>query len=117
MSEGSTHQSSKVSEHPHRVVLSLSLQGSVLVVVLALLLWAILTFGSNFIAAESRPLATLTAVAHPEIACSEPQASEKGVLPADGGEGADSYHRCFAKEWPHTTTSRQPGGGAGERAH
>ena len=107
-----------MSEHPHRiVVLRLSLQGSVLVVVVALLLWAILTFGSNGVTAERRPLATLTAFSHPKIACFEGQASEKGALPGDGGEGADSYHRCSAKEWPHMTTSRQPGGGAGERAH
>lgn len=106
-----------MSEHPDRVVvLRLSLQGSVLVLVVALLLWGILTFGGQGVVAERHSLAAVRAPT-PPIGCSVPQASESGALPGDGGEGADSYYRCSAKEWPHTTTSRQPGGGAGERVH
>jgi hypothetical protein len=106
-----------VSEPPHRVVvLRLSLEGLVLVVVVALLLWGILTFGGQGVVPERHSLAAVRAPT-PPIGCSVAQASESGALPDDGGEGADSYYRCSAKEWPHMTTSRQPGGGAGERAH
>ena len=106
-----------MSEHPDRVVvLRLSLQGSVLVLVVALLLWGILTIGSQGMVTERHSLAVVRAPT-PPIGCSVPQASESGALPGDGGEGAEHYRRCSAKEWPHTTTSRQPGRGAGERAH
>jgi hypothetical protein len=106
-----------VSEHPDRVVvLRLSLQGSGLVLVMALLLWGILTFGSQGVVTERHSLAAVRAPT-PPIGCSVPQVSESGSLPGDGGDGADSYYRCSAKEWPHTITSRQPGGGAGERVH
>ena len=106
-----------MSEHPHRVVLlRLSLQGSVLVLVVALLLLGILAIGDQGVVTERHSLAAVRAPT-PPIGCSVPQASESEALPGDGGEGADSYYRCSAKEWPHTTTSRQPGGGAGERIH
>ena len=53
-----------MSERPNRlVVLRLSLEGPVLVVVVALLLWGILTFGSQGVAAERHHLSALTAPA------------------------------------------------------
>jgi hypothetical protein len=107
----------EASEHPHRVVvLRLSLQGSVLVLVVALLLWGILTIGGQGVVTERHSLAVVRAPT-PPIGCSVPQASKSGALPGGGGEGADSYYRCSAKQWPHTTTSRQPGRAAGERVH
>jgi hypothetical protein len=106
-----------VSEHPHRVaLLRLSLQGSVLVLVVALLLLGILAIGGKGVVTERHSLAAVRAPT-PPIGCSLPQAPQSGAQPGDGGEGADSYYRCSAKEWPHTTTSRQPGGGDGERVH
>jgi hypothetical protein len=64
-----------VSEQPHRlVVLRLSLEGSVLVVVVALLLWGILTIGSQGAAAERHSLSALTALAPSTAGSAAPQA-------------------------------------------
>ena len=106
-----------MSEQPHRlVVLRLSLEGSVLVVVVALLLWGILTFGRQGVAAERHSLSALTAPAPSIAGSAAPQASPKGAPTADGSECVE-YQRCLpAKEWPHMSTSRQPGGGGTERA-
>jgi hypothetical protein len=106
-----------VSDHPHRlVVLRLSLEGSVLVVVVALLLWGILTFGSQGVAAERHSLSPLTAPAPSIAGSAAPQASPKGVATGDGSECVEDQRCPPAKEWPHMTTSRQPGGGGTERA-
>ena len=107
-----------MSEQPHRlVVLRLSLEGSVLVVVVALLLWAILTFGRQGVAAERHSLSALTAPAPSIAGSAAPQASRKGGATGDGSEECVEDQRCPpAKEWPHMTTSRQPGGGGTERA-
>jgi hypothetical protein len=110
-----------VSERPHRlVVLRLSLEGSVLVVVVALLLWAILTFGRQGVAAERHSLSALTVPAPSTAGSAAPQASlkgGKGGATGDGSEECVEDQRCPpAKGWSHMTTSRQPGGGGTERA-
>jgi hypothetical protein len=105
-----------VSEPSHRVVLRLSLEGSVLALVLAMLLWGIIIFGSKSVATERYSLAAGIAPAS-LVVCSAPQASEKGAATGDESTGADYYNRCSAKKWPHTTTSRHPGVVAAERAH
>ena len=106
-----------MSEQPHRlVVLRLSLEGSVLVVVVALLVWGIPTFGSQGVAAERHPLSALIAPAPPTAGSAAPQASRKGGATGDGSECAEDRRCPPAKEWPHVTTSRQPGGGGAERA-
>jgi hypothetical protein len=107
-----------VSEQPHPlvVVLRLSVQGSVLMVVLALLLWGILTFGSKGVATERQSLPALIAPSLSIAGSAAPQASRKGVATGDGSECVEDQRCPPAKEWPHTTTTRQPGGGGGERA-
>ena len=107
-----------MSEQPHRlvVVVRLSLEGSVLVVVVALLLWGILTFGSKAVATERHSLAALIVPAPSIAGSAAPQASRNGAATCEVSECVE-HHRCPpAKEWPHTTTSRQPGGGGTERA-
>jgi hypothetical protein len=108
-----------VSEHPHRlvVVLRLSLQGSVLVVVVALLLWGILTFGSQAVATERHSLSALIGPAPSIAGSAAPQASRRKGAPTGEVSECVEDQRCPpAKEWPHTTTTRQPGGGGKERA-
>jgi hypothetical protein len=106
-----------VSEHPRRVVvLRLSLQGSVLMVVVALLLWGILTFGSKAVATERHSLSALIGPAPSIAGSAAPQASRRKGAPTGEVSECVEDHRCPAKEWPHTTTTRQPGGGGGERA-
>jgi hypothetical protein len=106
-----------VSEQPHRlVVLRLSLEGSVLVVVVALLLWGILTIGSQGVAAERHSLSALTVPAPSTAGSAAPQASLKGVATGDGSECVEDQRCPPAKGWSHMTTSRQPGGGGTERA-
>jgi hypothetical protein len=106
-----------VSEQPHRlVVLRLSLEGSVLVVVVALLLWGILTFGSQGVAVERHSLSALTVPAPSTAGSAAPQASRKGGATGDGSECVEDQRCPPAKGWSHMTTSRQPGGGGTERA-
>ena len=107
-----------MSEQPHRlVVLRLSLEGSVLVVVVALLLWGILTIGSQGVAAERHSLSALTVPSPSTAGSAAPQASLKGAPTGDGSEEYVEDQRCPpAKGWPHMSTSRQPGGGGTERA-
>jgi hypothetical protein len=103
-----------LNEQPHRVVVvRLSLEGSVVLV--ALLLWRIFTLGSKGVAIESQSLSALIAPAPSIAGSAAPQASRKGAGTGDVSECVEG-HRCLAKEWPHTTTSRQPGAGGGERA-
>jgi hypothetical protein len=105
-----------LNEQPHRVVVvRLSLEGLVLVVVLALLLWGILTFGSKGVATERQSLSALIAPAPSIAGSAAPQASRKEAAMGDVSKCVEDS-RCLAKEWPHTTTTRQPGGGGGERA-
>ena len=107
-----------MSERPHRlVVLRLSLEGSVLVVVVALLLWGILTFGSQGVAAERHSHSALRAPAPSIAGSAAPQASRsKGAATGEGSECVEDQRCPPAKEWPHMSTSRQPGGGGTERA-
>jgi hypothetical protein len=106
-----------VSEQPHRlVVLRLSLEGSVLVVVVALLLWGILTIGSQGVAAERHSLSALTVPAPSTAGSAAPQASRKGGATGDGSECVEDQRCPPAKGWSHMSTSRQPGGGGTERA-
>ena len=106
-----------MSEQPHRlVVLRLSLEGSVLVVVVALLLWGILTFGHQGVAAERHSLSALTAPAPSIAGSAAPQASRKGEATGDGSECVEDQRCPPAKGWSHMSTSRQPGGGGTERA-
>jgi hypothetical protein len=87
-----------------------------LMVVVALLLWAILTLGSKAIATERHSLSALIGPAPSIAGSAAPQASRrKGAAMGEVSECVEDQ-RCPAKEWPHTTTTRQPGGGGAERA-
>jgi hypothetical protein len=89
-------------------------------VVVGLLVWGIFTLGSRGAVAAERHSLSMLIAPEPSIAgAAAPQASRrKGGPTADGSEECVEDNGCPppAKEWPHTSTTRQPGAGGQERA-
>jgi len=97
----------------YRIVVRLLLEGLGLALVLAFVVWAIITFGSQSVAVETHSPVAGTAPTY-AVVCSALERSQKGAAPPTASvEGAD----CLAKAWPHTTTSRRPGARVAEQEH
>ncbi len=104
----------QVSQQRRRIVVRLLLEGLVLALVLAVVLWAILTLGRQSVAVETHSTASGTIPTY-AVECSALEASHKGAAPPTAGvEGADCP---AAKAWSRATTSRRPGAGVAEQGH
>ncbi len=90
------------------MVTRLLVEGLVLALVLMFGLWGIVALGSQTVVRE-RHYSPMAQSAPKYVAvCDAPDTSKKGAaLGVAGDEGGD----CPPKDWPHTTTSRQPGAG------
>jgi hypothetical protein len=98
-----------VKRHRAHIVVRLLVEGLVLSLVLMFGLWGIVALGSQTVVREthSSPMAQSAPKKYAAV-CHAPDTSKKGAaaLGAAGGGGD-----CPPKDWPHTTTSRQPGAG------
>jgi hypothetical protein len=88
------------------MVVRLLVEGLVLSLVLMFGLWGIVALGSQTVARETHPPMVQSAPKY-VASCHAPDTSKKGAALGTTGEGGD----CPAKDWPRTTTSRQPGAG------
>jgi hypothetical protein len=100
-----------VKGHRAHIVVGLLVEGLVLSLVLMIGLWGIVALGSQTVVRETHysPMAQSAPKKYVAV-CHAPDTSKKGaalLLGAAGDEGGD----CPPKDWPHTTTSRQPGAG------
>ena len=87
----------------------LLVEGLVLSLVLMGGLWGIVALGSKTVVRETHSPTMAQSAAKYVALCHGPDTSKKGaaLLGAAGEVGGD----CPPKDWPHTTTSRQPGTG------
>ena len=93
--------------HRAHIVVGLLVEGSVLALVMMVWLWGIVALGSQTVVRETHSPMAQSAPKYVAV-CHAPDTSKKGAaLGAAGDEGRD----CPPKDWPHTTTSRQPGTG------
>ena len=110
--------SSKVSHHqgrPKRIVLSLSAQGSILVLFLAFGWWGIMTLGSHSLASQTDSLGAMgepVYVAGCPVAASTPETSSAG-----GGVGKKNDGGWSEEGLYHSVTSRRPGAGPSGHAY
>jgi hypothetical protein len=97
-----------VKGHRAHIVVGLLVEGLVLSLVLMIGVWGIVALGSQTVVRETHSLMAQSAPKY-VAACHAPDTSKKGaaLLGAAGDEGGE----CPPKDWPHTTTSRQPGAG------
>jgi hypothetical protein len=97
-----------VKGHRAHIVVRLLVEGSVLALVLMIGLWGIVALGSQTVVRETHSPMAQSAPKYVAV-CHAPDTSKKGaaLLGAAGDEGGE----CPPKDWPHTTTSRQPGAG------
>ena len=84
----------------------LLVEGLVLSLVLMGGLWGIVALGSKTVVRETHSPMAESAPKYVAV-CHAPDTSKKGAALGATGEGGD----CPPKDWPHTTTSRQPGAG------
>ena len=87
-------------------MVGLLVEGLVLSLVLMVWLWGIVALGSQTVVREAHSPMAQSAPKYVAV-CHAPDTSKKGAALGVAGEGGD----CPPKEWPHTTTSRQPGAG------
>ena len=94
--------------HRAHIVVGLLVEGLVLSLVLMFGLWGIVALGSQTVVRETHysPMAQSAPKKYVAV-CHAPDTSKKGAALGVAGEGGD----CPPKNWPHTTTSRQPGAG------
>ena len=110
--------SSKVSHHqgrPKRIVLSLSAQGSILVLFLAFGWWGIMTLGSHSLTSQTdslRAMGESVYVAGCPVAASTPETSSAG-----GGVGKKKDGGWSEEDLYHSVTSRRPGAGPSGHAY
>jgi hypothetical protein len=108
----SSFQASHHEEHRNHVVVRLLAEGSVVVLVIGGGWWGMASLGSSTLAAESDSLA---AQQDPIYVAGCPLLDPLEKSSARGGVGEG--RRCSHEGSSHPITSRQPGGGLGERAH
>ena len=87
----------------------LLVEGLVLSLVMMFWLWGMVELGSKTVVREAHYSPMAQSAPKYVALCHAPDTSKKGaaLLGAAGDEGGD----CPPKDWPHTTTSRQPGAG------
>ena len=89
-------------------MVGLLVEGLVLSLVLMIWLWGIVALGSQTVVRETHSPMAQSAPKKYVAVCQAPDTSKKGAALGVAGEGGDCPP---AKDWPHTTTSRQPGAG------
>ena len=91
--------------HRAHIVVRLLVEGLVLSLVLMFWLWGIVELGSKTVVREAHSPMAQSAPKYVAV-CHAPDTSKKGAALGAAGGGGD----CPPKDWPHTPTSRQPGG-------
>ncbi len=96
-----------MKRHRAHIVVRLFVEGLVLALVMMFGVWGIVALGSQTVVRETHSPMAQSAPKYVAV-CHAPDTSKKGAaLLGAAGEGGD----CPQKDWPHTTTSRQPGTG------
>jgi hypothetical protein len=108
----SSFQASHHKEHRNHIVVRLLAEGLVVVVVMGVGWWGMASLGSSTLAAESDYLAAQRDPIY-VAGCPVPDLLEKSSARGGVGEGMG----CSYEGSTHPITSRQSGGGLGERAH
>ncbi len=88
-------------------MVGLLVEGLVLALVMMFWLWGIVELGSKTVVREAHSPMAQSAPKKYVAVCHAPDTSKKGAALGAAGGGGD----CPPKDWPHTTTSRQPGAG------